>query len=502
MASRDTTGKISLPGIDRRSVAVGDLPQVDIPLLNGSAARLVNMGAISREAGLTVSAIDRKNQEVAAEKQFTSIFLEAQKEINDFHATATGDEDISGQTLSIYDKYMNGLEERGLPSMQADIVRKKLNDRQAAIGQMGLNYELELKTKKYDADLSEAIENSANIVAGDPRLFNDQLKNVEGLIETSRLNGAEKADKLNKAKEMMGQVYLTKLTQTNPSLARKEIASGKFDGMISPTARLTLDSMIESRFETMENRAERARKKRSESNAFELYNRIIDPQEDAPVSRQGIVDLVRSGDLQPAAGRTLINLMMSDDAKEDDLGAYADLARKESLGELTADDVIAVHTAGNLKTSTAKSLISGITTGINSNETYKTGRTLIQAEFEKGLYGQPVSKEIAGKEAEMLREFQRRSVAPAEGETIDGIAEEIVNRLRKTKTVGAQYDAELADIKRQFGVPVSTTKNVAELQKVAAQVQEVAARGGMTKQEMNRKLNALARRVQEVERGE
>lgn len=497
MASRDTSGKISVPGIDRRSVAVGDLPQVDIPLLNGGAARLVNMGAISREAGLTVSAIDRKNQEVAAEKQFTSIFLEAQKEINDFHATATGDEDISGQTLSIYDKYVNGLEARGLPSVQADIVRKKLNERQVAIGQMGLNYELELKTKKYDADLSEAIENSANIVAGDPRLFNDQLKNVEGLIETSRLNGAEKTDKLNKAKEMMGQVYLTKLTQTNPSQARNEIASGKFDGMISPTARLTLDSMIESRFETMENRAERARKKRSESNAFELYNRIIEPQEDAPVTRQGIVDLVRTGDLQPAAGRTLINLMMSDDAKEDDLGAYADLARKESLGELTADDVIAVHTAGNLKTSTAKSLISGITTGINSNETYKTGRTLIQAEFDKTEFG--VTKgDSAAREAEVLREFQRRSVAPAEGETIDGIAEEIVTRLRKTAGSDREFRSELSAIRREMGVNINS---VPELEKAASQVMAAEARGAITTVVMTKRLEALKRQIMEIEGG-
>lgn len=500
MASRDTTGKISLPGIDRRSVAVGDLPQVDIPLLNGGAARLVNMGAISREAGLTVSAIDRKNQEVAAEKQFTSIFLEAQKEINDFHATATGDEDISGQTLSIYDKYMNGLEERGLPSVQADIIRKKLNDRQAAIGQMGLNFELELKAKKYDADLSEAIENSANIVAGDPRLFGDQLKNVEGLIETSRLNGAEKADKLNKAKEMMGQVYLTKLTQNNPALARKEIASGKFDGMISPTARLTLDSMIESRFETMENRAERARKKQSEANAFELYNRIIEPRDDAPVSRQGIVDLVRSGDLKPSDGRTLINLMMSDDAKEDDLGAFAELARKETLGELTPEDVIAVHTAGNLKTSTAKSLISGITTGINSNETYKTGRDLIKAEFDKSEFGITKSGSAA-REVEALREFQRRAVAPAEGETIDGIADEIVNRLRKSAQSDMKYKTELADIKAKLGVPASTTTDVKVLRGAAKKVREIAARGGMTTDEMHRKLNVLARRIGEIERG-
>lgn len=497
MASRETKGKITLPGIDRRNVAVGDVPQIDIPLLQGGAARLVALGAITREAGQVVTAIDRKNQELAAEKQFTGIFLEAQKEINDFHATATGDEDISGQTLAIYDKYMNGLEARGLPSVQADIVRTRLAERQTAIGQMGLNFELDLKSKKYDADLSQAIENSANIVAGDPRLFGDQLKNVEGLIEGSRLNGAEKVDKLNKAREMMGQVYLTKLTQSNPALARKEIASGKFNDFISPTTRLSLDNMIEARFETMENRAERARNKLADANDFELYTRIVDPREDAPVTKQGIVDLVRSGDLKPAAGRRLINLMMSDEAKEDDLGAFAELARKETLGELTPDDVIAVHAAGNLKTSTAKSLISGITTGINSNETYKTGRSLIQAEFDKTDHG--VTKGAsAAREAEVLREFQRRAVAPADGETIDGIAEEIVTRLRKTAGSDREFRAELVTIRREMGV---NTNSVADLEKAAGLVMAAEARGAITTAAKNRRLEILQRQIMELEGG-
>jgi hypothetical protein len=494
MASRSTQGSISLPRIDRRSMPVTDIPQVQIPLINGGAAKLLAIGAITRDAALTVSAIDQKNQEMAAEKEFSSIFLEAQKEIADFHATATGDEDISGQTLAIYEKYMN-LEGRNLPAAQAEIVRGKLVARQTAIGQQGLDFELKLKSSKYDADLNTAIENSANIVAGDPRMFKEQLAEVEQLIGGARLNGAEKADRLDKARGMMGRTYLMKLSQTNPALARKEIASGKFDAMVDPASRLSIDSMIEGRFEKMENDAERERSRAAEKNSFDLYTRITEPQAGQAVSRQEIVDMVRAGDLKPSDGRTLINLMMSDESKEDDLQTFAELSQREALGTLTPEDVITAQAAGNLKTSTAKSLISGITTGLNSNETYKTGRDMIRAEFDKTDFGVTKSGSAA-REAEALREFQRRAAAPQEGETIDGIAEDIVKRLRGNAKTDTAYRGELTAIRREMGV---NTESITALEAAADRVMEAAARGTIGEEEKKRKLATLQRKIMELE---
>lgn len=245
MASR-TVENINLPQVNRQSLPITDLPQVSIPKLNGGAARLLAMGAITRDMAATVLAIDQKNQETAANKEFTGIFLEAQKEINDFHATATGDEDISGQTLAIYDKFINGIDSRGLPSAQAAIIKEKLQQRQLAVGQMGLDYELKLKAQKYDADLNQAIENSANIVAGDPRLFDDQLKNVEEMIGASRLNGAEKAERINKSRETLGRVYLSRLSELNPGKARAEANSKRMNEIIDPGFKTSLLSKLDS----------------------------------------------------------------------------------------------------------------------------------------------------------------------------------------------------------------------------------------------------------------
>lgn len=497
MASR-TADAINLPRVNRQSLPLEGVPQVQIPQMSGGAQRLFMLGAITKEAALTVSAIDQKNQETAAQKEFTRIFLDAQKEINDFHATATGDEDITGQSLAIYDKYINGLEDRGLPSLQAEIIRKKLLSQQPVIGQQSLDYELKLKTKKYDEDVNATIENSANIVAGDPRLFNEQLAEVEKLISGARYNGAEKEAKLKSAREMMGRTYLVKLTQTNPSLARREIASGKFNSVLDPSARLSIDNMIDARFEKMENDAERERNRKAESASFELYDRITNPQQGKEVSRQDIVTMVRTGDLKPSDGRMLINLMMSDESKEDDLATFAQLSRLETLGELKPEDVIAAQAAGNLKTSTAKSLITGITTGLNGNESYKSGRDLIRAEFDKTDFGVTKSASAA-KEAETLREFQRRAAAPQNGETIDSIADDIVKRLRKDSGSDRVYRSDLAAIRRETGV---NTNDVKAMEAAAARIQDAAARGAIDKVEMNKKLATLMRRIQEIEGGQ
>lgn len=252
MASR-TAERVNLPGFERRSLRATDMPQVEIPALQGGAVALQALGGIAGEAAKVVGEIDRKNQEMAAEKQAADIFLGAQKEIADFQATATGDEDITGTTAAIYEKHISGLEGRGLPSRQVDMIRRKLQSRAESVALRGLDFELKLKAQKYDADLAGALDSMANIVAGDPSLFDEQLKSAEALIASSRLNGAEKAQRLDATRQAMGRVYLSRLSEVNPAKARAEIMSERMNGIIDPGFKTSLLGKLDNEARALAN---------------------------------------------------------------------------------------------------------------------------------------------------------------------------------------------------------------------------------------------------------
>ncbi|MFO0390191.1 MAG: hypothetical protein ACK502_10825 [Alphaproteobacteria bacterium] len=239
MASR-TQERINLPQASRQSVPVTGIPQVNIPLMDGKAKALSSMGNILNAAGTSIAEIDRKNQEMAAEKTYTDTLLAAQREINEARDSFTGDEDMTAATLGIYDRYIADVQTNTKNSIQAEYITKKLTAQRDSIGMMALDYELKFKAKKYDADLTATIENSANIVAGDPRLFKAQLKGVEDLIANSRLDGLEKTEKLTAARQMMGQVYFTRLSELNPAKARAEINSAEMNAIIDPKFKVSL----------------------------------------------------------------------------------------------------------------------------------------------------------------------------------------------------------------------------------------------------------------------
>lgn len=241
MATRsENITSINLPRADRRSVPVQNIEKVDIPLQLEAAQRVSAFGGIIKVAGKAIADIDRKNQEMAAEKTFSEIYLEAQRAIKEVQSQATGEEDITQASLGLYDRFIEEVDSRAGSSQQAEIIRGKLLSQRDSVGAAALDYELKLKAQKYDENLNATIDNAGNIVAGDPRQFPQQLKNIETLIETSRLNGADKAQKLNNSRRQLARVYLSRLSETNPSRARSEANSEAMNALIDPQFKTSL----------------------------------------------------------------------------------------------------------------------------------------------------------------------------------------------------------------------------------------------------------------------
>lgn len=254
MASR-TADNINLDRLNRNNIPAIASPQVHLPS-GEQAGRVAGVfGEVLRVAGNAVAEINHKNQEMAAAKTFSDIYLEAQTEINNFHNSATGSEDIAGQSLAIYDKYIEGIDKRVPNGIQADYIKTKLMALRDNIGISSLDFDLKLKAKKYENDLSAKIETAANIVAGDPSSFKIQLSDVEAVIVGSRLNAAEKEDKLNKARQLIGQMYVSRLAETNPAKARTVLQSGELDSIIDPKIKLVALNASENKIQSEASKA-------------------------------------------------------------------------------------------------------------------------------------------------------------------------------------------------------------------------------------------------------
>jgi hypothetical protein len=243
MATRATDGAINLPRVNRQSVPVTGIPQVDIPLANGTARAALGISGIFQQVGTAIGEIDRKNQQMAAEKLSGDILVETYREIHEGRANYTGDEDIeaiAGSAMSVLDRKLAEVDSRVPNSIQRDYIKQKLTAQRDNIGMSELDYGLKLKEKKYELDLSAGIDNAANIIATDPRLFKEQLASIEGLINNSRLDGVQKEQRLRGARELATKVYFTRLAELNPGKARAELSSKEMNALVDPAFKTSL----------------------------------------------------------------------------------------------------------------------------------------------------------------------------------------------------------------------------------------------------------------------
>lgn len=251
---------------------------------------------------------------------------------------------------------------------------------------------------------------------------------------------------------------------------------------------ITMANTLSDRRRTREDREQR---ERQEKNMFLTYTNITDPEKRKGITRESIIEGVMKEDLSGEQGRTLIKLLETDESKEDDLATFVELSRLEASGELKADDVINAQASGNLKNATAKAFITSITSNLSQNEAYKSGKQVIEAQFDKTDFG-VVQGDSAERQAEALREFQRRSAA---GEDPNEVADSIVNRLKQTAASDRVYRRTLMDIRKQTGLRVATEQDIDQ---AFEKIQAAAARGDLTKAEAAQKINALSRRKQEI----
>ena len=237
-------------------------------------------------------------------------------------------------------------------------------------------------------------------------------------------------------------------------------------------------------------------KKYQEQNGFNLYSRLTsDNAEDRQgITKDSIKLMVNQQLISGADGRKMIDLMATGGAKEDNLQTYSELSKREASGELTIEDIISAQANNQLTNATAKTMINSITTNLSSNEAYKSGVDLIKAEFDKSDFGITIG-DAANKEAEALREYQRRV---ATGEKFNDVSTEIIERLRKTANSDRAYQKTLSSIRKDMGIDTSNPKL---LEDAASQIMDLSSRNKINKQDAEMRLNALKRRIEELEGG-
>lgn len=198
-------------------------------------------------AGEAVTKIDERNQQLSAEKAFSDTYLQAQTEILKLRDTATGDEDLTGQTLAIYDKYSKNAKENFQGDFGKSYLERKLLDNRGNVATSSLQFESQLKAQKRVLDYDQTVDNARNIVLGDPTQFRAQTANLESTLDLLPINGVAKQQAAEKMREGMAQSYIARLAENNPALAKRELATPLINSMVSPEVKLSILNGIDSK---------------------------------------------------------------------------------------------------------------------------------------------------------------------------------------------------------------------------------------------------------------
>lgn len=208
---------------------------------------LQNLSDALDENAKNLVKIDRQNQALSAEKLYSQTYLQAQSEIIKLRESATGDEDLTPQTLAIYDKYaQEASKQDGLSSYQKKYLDAKFTDSRGNVGLSALSYESDLKAQKRVLDLQEKIDASQNIILNDPSQFHSQIADAESAIDLAPLNGVAKEKLKIATKQGLAQSYIQSLGNLNPDAARRQLESPEVSTLIDPGAKVTLRSAIDA----------------------------------------------------------------------------------------------------------------------------------------------------------------------------------------------------------------------------------------------------------------
>lgn len=207
------------------------------------------------------------------------------------------------------------------------------------------------------ASMLQVIQGNRNAAlrAGDEEtrtaLLNATNDTISGAVERGYIS----AEAGMRQKMAFAEDYATgRLTMMSPDAQiqalQSDDAKSGWLSILPPNKQQQLVDSAYRAIDAAESSRDRQLSELAEQNNFELYNLITDPETRGQVSRDQIVSLVRQGRLKGSAGRTLINLLESDESREDDLLAYSEIVRSEADGTLTVEDIQRAHSNGRLKT--------------------------------------------------------------------------------------------------------------------------------------------------------
>lgn len=214
-----------------------------------------------------VKKADERNQTISAEKRYSETYLQAQQEILKLRETATGDEDLTGQTLEIYDKYAKSIQDdETLSDFQKRYLDSKFTANRDNIGSASLTYEAQLKAKKRLVDFDAKVDAAQNIILSDPSQLKSQIADLEATLGLVPMTGPAKTEVEKKMREQIAASYIGAIAQTNPAQAKKELQGKLMESMMSPDARLAAMDRMDGKIEALQRKAQ-----------ADLQMQILDP---------------------------------------------------------------------------------------------------------------------------------------------------------------------------------------------------------------------------------